>query len=287
MDNTIMIHAGHYVDCTLGVTFSLSTLAAAGIGQIFSGIGGVMFGDALDTAFRKIGGSTTMTRVQRAMRSSRVAGLTGAVVGVTLGCVLGLVNLLFVDEHKASLLKLQALEDGQEFEFEVEVDNEIHQGYTTVIVRGPDVDGVLASITASIASMGCSVVELHASPRTKNVEQASSSSEDSSSGGSSVTTLLDQLVQSQSQVRFEDVYLIRHRSTHQAIDNDDLDDLARTVLAAAKDPLNSHSLKAQVDELQMENIALADRVSMLEGMMEDRQIKVVPLVNPNEEDKQR
>ena len=29
MDNTIMIHAGHYVDCTLGVTFGLSTLAAA------------------------------------------------------------------------------------------------------------------------------------------------------------------------------------------------------------------------------------------------------------------
>src|SRR5210317_197694 len=56
MDNTIMIHAGHYIDCTLGVTFSLSTLAAAGIGQIFSGIGGVLFGDTLETVFR---GTTT------------------------------------------------------------------------------------------------------------------------------------------------------------------------------------------------------------------------------------
>ena len=126
MDNTIMIHAGHYVDCTLGVTFGLSTLAAAGIGQIFSGIGGVIFGDALDVAFRRIGGSTTMTTAQRATRASRMAGLTGGIMGVMLGCTLGLVNLLFVDEHKASLLKLQALEGGQEFEFEVEVDNEIH-----------------------------------------------------------------------------------------------------------------------------------------------------------------
>lgn len=272
MDNTIMIHAGHYVDCTLGVTFGLSTLAAAGIGQIFSGIGGVIFGDALDVAFRRIGGSTTMTTAQRATRASRMAGLTGGIMGVMLGCTLGLVNLLFVDEHKASLLKLQALEDGQEFEFEVEVDNEIHPGYTTVIMRGPDVDGVLASITASIASIGCSVVELHAGIRRKSVEESVTSlntSDDSKS-------LLDQLVQSQTQTRVEDIFLIRDRSTHQAIENEDLDDLARTVLAAAKDPLNSHSLKDQVDELQMENIALADRVSILESMLEDRQIKVVP-----------
>lgn len=295
MDNTIMIHAGHYVDCTLGVTFGLSTLAAAGIGQVFSGIGGVMFGDALDRAFRKFRGSTKMTSVQRTMRSARIAGLTGGIVGVTLGCVLGLVNLLFVDEHKASLLKLQALEDGQEFEFEVEVDNEIHPGHTTVIVRGPDVDGVLASITASIASIGCSVVELHAENRVRKTalsammddtesdhdDNTTEPGEESNNNNASITSLLDQIVQSshQSQPKMEDIFLIRDRSTHQAIDNEDLDYLARTVLAAAKDPLNSHSLKAQVDGLQLENMALADRVLLLESMLEDRQIKVVTSSN--------
>ncbi|KAL7526610.1 hypothetical protein ACHAWF_001846 [Thalassiosira exigua] len=270
MDNSIMIHAGHYVDCTLGVTFGLSTLAAAGIGQIFSGIGGVVFGETLDAAFRNMSGSTKMTSAQRSMRASRIAGLTGGVVGVTLGCTLGLVNLLFVDEERASLLKLRALEEGQEFEFEVEVDNEVHPGYTTVTVRGPDVDGVLASITASIASIGCSVVELHASPRDHYIEEGEASSE---AQGKSISSLLDHLVTSQTRI-MEDVFLIRDRSTQQAIDNDDLDDLARTVLAAAKDPLNSHSLKAQVDDLQMENLALADRVSVLEGMLDDYQIKV-------------
>lgn len=77
MDNTIMIHAGHYVDCTLGVAFGLSTLAAAGIGQIFSGIGGVMFGDALDTAFRRLSGSAGLSAAQRTMRASRMAKMTG------------------------------------------------------------------------------------------------------------------------------------------------------------------------------------------------------------------
>jgi len=264
MDNTIMIHAGHYVDCTLGVTFGLSTLAAAGIGQIFSGIGGVIFGDGLDALFHKISGGTNMTRGQRAMRKSRIVGLTGGVIGVTIGCALGLVNLLFVDETKASLLKLQALEDGQEFEFEVEVDNEIRPGYTTVRVRGPDVDGVLASITASIASIGCSVVELHAENRAqKNQENGES--------------ILEKISQSQSLQRntLEDVFIIRDRSTQLAIDDEDLDELARTVLAAARDPLNSHSLKGIVEELQVENDALVDRISVLEGMLEDRQIKVV------------
>lgn len=106
-----------------------------------------------------------MTKAQRSLRIARSVGLLGGIVGVTLGCTLGLVNLFFVDEYKASLLKLHALEEGQEFEFEVEVDNEVNPGYTTVIVRGPDVDGVLASITACIASYGCSVAELHAGYR--------------------------------------------------------------------------------------------------------------------------
>ena len=162
MDNTIMIHAGHYVDCTLGVTFGLSTLAAAGIGQIFSGIGGVIFGDALENIFHRIIPITKLSKAQRNLARTRSFGLLGGVLGMTLGCTLGLVNLLFVDEYKASLLKLHALEEGQEFEFEIEVDNELNPGFTTITVRGPDVDGVLASITACIASYGCSIAELHA-----------------------------------------------------------------------------------------------------------------------------
>jgi hypothetical protein len=279
-----MIHAGHYIDCTLGVTFGLSTLAAAGIGQIFSGIGGVVFGDALENIFHRIVPTTKMTKSQRNLGISRSIGLLGGVLGVTLGCTLGLVNLFFVDEYKASLLKLHALEEGQEFEFEVEVDNEANPGYTTIIVRGPDVDGVLASITACIASCGCSVAELHAGYRkvlsqednavvSENGEGESMGDASSNSGGNAVGSLVSLL--HPEPPRVEDIFLIRDRSTQQALDNDELEGIGQQILAAAKDPLNSHSLKSRLEELQFENDALAERVMMLEKMLESRQIKVV------------
>ena len=276
MDNTIMIHAGHFVDATLGVTFGLSTLAAAGIGQIASGIGGVIFGDALDSIFSRALGSRHMTKAQKAMRSSRLAGVAGGCIGVSVGCVLGLVNLLLVDEARVTQLKLQALEEGQEFEFEVEVDNERHPGYTTVTVRGPDVDGVLASITAAIASAGCSVVELTAENRDKAKRGDAADSED---GG--IATIVDNLVQP-NRMYFEDVFLIKDRATQQAIGNDDLDGVARSVLAAVKDPLSSHCLKSQLDDLRLKNDALVKRITLLEDQLDRRQIKLVPSVRREE-----
>lgn len=301
-----MIHAGHYVDCTLGVTFGLSTLAAAGIGQIFSGVGGVAFGEMLENAFRqsavRFGGVSTtmkMTPAQRGMRSSRIASLTGGILGVTLGCTLGLVNLLFVDEWRKeslTLQKLRALQEGQEFEFEVEVNNDVHPGYTTVVVRGPDVDGVLASITASLASIGCSVMELHAARRggeqrrSTNDESEGETTDDDGKDDNRDMHSLPQLSSAslsphqQTINKIEDIFLIHDRSTHRPIENDDLDFLAKTVLSAAKDPLNSHSLRAQVDELQLENYMLADRIAMLENLVEERQIKVVPSTSSSSSD---
>jgi hypothetical protein len=84
--------------------------------------------------------------------------------------------------------------------------------------------------------------------------------------------------------KIEDIFLIHDRSTHRPIENDDLDFLAKTVLSAAKDPLNSHSLRAQVDELQLENYMLADRIAMLENLVEERQIKVVPSTSSSSSD---
>ena len=291
-----MIHAGHYVDCTLGVTFGLSTLAAAGIGQIFSGVGGVAFGEMLENAFRKsavnLGVSDAMavmkmTPAQRSMRASRIASLMGGILGMALGCTLGLVNLLFVDEWRKeslTLQKLRALQEGQEFEFEVEVNNDLHPGYTTVVVRGPDVDGVLASITASLASIGCSVMELHAARRggeqsrrgvSENDVLEEERTKDNDGNGDDGVMHLSSISHQPTINKIEDIFLIHDRSTHRPIENDDLDFLAKTVLSAAKDPLNSHSLQAQVDELQIENYILADRIAMLESLIEERQIKIV------------
>ncbi|KAL7477631.1 hypothetical protein ACHAW6_003428 [Cyclotella cf. meneghiniana] len=69
-----------------------------------------------------------MTQTQQHLRIAHSAGLLGGIMGVTLGCTLGLINLYFVNEYKASLLKLHVLEERQEFEFKVEVDNKVNPG---------------------------------------------------------------------------------------------------------------------------------------------------------------
>jgi hypothetical protein len=169
--------------------------------------------------------------------------------------------------------------------------NEYELGYTTIIVRGPDVDGVLASITACIASCGCSVAELHAGYRkvlseeddtaVSNIEEGEvlgSNTESSTSDNNSAVESLVNLLHPPPP-RVEDIFLIRDRSTQQALENDELESIGQQILAAAKDPLNSHSLKSRLEELQFENDALAERVLMLEGMLESRQIKVVRSVD--------
>ena len=46
MDNLVMIQAGDAIDQSFGVTFALSTMTAAGFGQIFSDIAGITCGAA-------------------------------------------------------------------------------------------------------------------------------------------------------------------------------------------------------------------------------------------------
>jgi len=253
MDNTIMIQAGNAIDCTLGVTLGMSTLSAAAVGQIVSGGGSVLFGGTLESMFRAAGlPSAGFSSAQRALPAVQKVGMLGNFVGVVIGCTLGLVNLLFIDTERSSVLKLQALTDEQGFAFEVEANNVERHDATTLRVRGPDVDGLLASMTSALTASGCSLVELHASPR---------------AGGCSG-----------SGCPVEDVFIVRRRGTgvNRQVDDDDLDELAHALLAATKDPLSAHSLKTQVQNLSEENDNLADHIKTLEKELEDRQITIVP-----------
>jgi len=44
IDQTVMIQAGNAIDCSIGITFGLSTLTAAAIGQVCSNAAGILFG---------------------------------------------------------------------------------------------------------------------------------------------------------------------------------------------------------------------------------------------------
>lgn len=50
-----MIYAGDIIDCTLGVTFGLSTLTAASFGAPISNACGVLFGNTLEACFGLLG----------------------------------------------------------------------------------------------------------------------------------------------------------------------------------------------------------------------------------------
>lgn len=81
----------------------------------------------------------------------------GNFCGVVAGCILGLINFLFIDVELSSALKLQKFSDS----FEIYATNELSNA-TTITVRGPDVHGLLFSITAALLMKGCEIRDVSA-----------------------------------------------------------------------------------------------------------------------------
>lgn len=221
MDQTIMLHAGNVIDCTIGVTFGLSTLTAAAIGQVCSDASGVLFGGTLESLFLSLGlPKAGLSALQRSLPLVRRVQLAGSLIGVITGCCLGLVNLVFIDTNRSSTLKLQAFNEEQEFEFQIEASNGLRKGFTALKVTGPDVDGLLASMTAALAVRGCSLVELHAQ-RSRNEEVASDGT----------------------QKQIEDIFYVVNRETGMPFEDEDLEELARGLLDSTRTPMNVNSVK--------------------------------------------
>jgi hypothetical protein len=64
---------GEFVDSTLGVTFGLSTLTAAAIGQIFSDVSGVCFGGTVEAFMGKLGIPTASISAEQVGLPANVA----------------------------------------------------------------------------------------------------------------------------------------------------------------------------------------------------------------------
>lgn len=96
LDNAIMIIAGEYIDTTLGVTLGISTMAAAGIGNWVSDIAGLGIGGWIEASANKLRiPDPKLSWEQSETRNARIAKSTGTMVGITIGCFLGLTPLLF------------------------------------------------------------------------------------------------------------------------------------------------------------------------------------------------
>ncbi|KAI9558488.1 hypothetical protein GHT06_015275 [Daphnia sinensis] len=97
LDNFIMILAGDYIDLTVGSMLGISTMAAAGIGNAISDVAGVGSAQFVESFSQKLGiPQPKLEPQQYTFPSTTWAINIGRAVGVAIGCLLGMVPLLFL-----------------------------------------------------------------------------------------------------------------------------------------------------------------------------------------------
>lgn len=100
-DNGIMIIAGDQIDATLGVRLGISTLAAAGLGNMLSDVCGVGLGESIEAFCIRAGlHAPALTREQCQLRVTRFTKIGACGFGVALGCLIGMAPLLFISNRK-------------------------------------------------------------------------------------------------------------------------------------------------------------------------------------------
>jgi len=96
LDNFIMILAGDYIDHNIGVTLGITTMAAAALGNTLSDLFGIGSAWYVESFAARLGAKPPeLTRVQLHMTRSRVAANSGRALGVVLGCIIGMIPLIF------------------------------------------------------------------------------------------------------------------------------------------------------------------------------------------------
>jgi putative methionine-R-sulfoxide reductase with GAF domain len=108
-----MLVAGDQIDMTLGVSLGISTLAAAGLGNLLSDVGGVWAGGVIEKSSQLIGLSAPMlTRGEENHQRTKTTENLGSAFGVSIGCLIGMLPLLLIDSNKAQNLKRKASKEG-------------------------------------------------------------------------------------------------------------------------------------------------------------------------------
>ncbi|XP_062547242.1 uncharacterized protein LOC134212921 isoform X1 [Armigeres subalbatus] len=96
LDNFTMIIAGDYIEHTLGLFMCISTMAAAALGNTISDVIGIGSAFYVEKVAEMSGVKPPkLTPIQLEMKSSRRAANMGRVIGITIGCILGMCPLLF------------------------------------------------------------------------------------------------------------------------------------------------------------------------------------------------
>ena len=99
LDNAIMIVAGDKIDAAIGRVpgLTLSTMGCAALGNTLSDVVGQLSAGVIDAAAGGIGlPEPKLSPAQLRTSAARLTVIGGGTVGIVVGCLLGMVPLLFV-----------------------------------------------------------------------------------------------------------------------------------------------------------------------------------------------
>ena len=97
LDNAIMILAGNSIENSLGAVLTLSTMAAAGLGNLLSDVAGIGLSNYIEAASHRLGlPDPRLTPQQTRSPRIRWVRMLASMVGIAFGCLLGLSPLLFM-----------------------------------------------------------------------------------------------------------------------------------------------------------------------------------------------
>ncbi|KNC78227.1 hypothetical protein SARC_09339 [Sphaeroforma arctica JP610] len=95
VDNLIMISAGEAIDYHLGAALGISTMAAAGIGNLLSDVVGTSFGGLIQSMADRLHlPHPHMSASQLELKTARTIKHAACFAGLCIGCTLGMVPLL-------------------------------------------------------------------------------------------------------------------------------------------------------------------------------------------------
>jgi len=98
LDNAVMIIFGDMIDLTLCASFGFSTMAAAALGNTMSDGFGVFSGGVVEDMAAKAGfEAPPLSRAQQALASTRRWERAGQLLGITVGCLIGMFPLLLIN----------------------------------------------------------------------------------------------------------------------------------------------------------------------------------------------
>ena len=107
LDNGIMVIAGNHIDDMFGVMLGLSTMASAGLGNLISDVVGVRAAGSVEDGAERMLPDPRLTEAQAQNPKVRFVSNYAKIVGISLGCLIGLTPLLFMeDEDTRQLRKL-------------------------------------------------------------------------------------------------------------------------------------------------------------------------------------